>query len=235
MRLFQNCAAYPGYLPRVIELIHGCGSFVAMTRAVLDDRNGAAHLLKPVLDGDPEAFVSLSNAVSLQRAWAAEQGMSADSNPADILLAQIEHHRTEVFYNLEPVRYDSAFVRRLPGCVKAKVAWRAAPSPGADFGAYDLVVCNFTSILETYAAQGWRTAPFFPAHDPEMDEYAKSTDRPVDVIFVGSYTRHHRRRAQLLETLADLATDHAVVMHLDTSGLTDKAESWLGRLLLPAL
>lgn len=35
-----------------------------------------------------------------------------------ILLVQIEHHRTGAFYNLDPVRYPRAFVRKLPRYVK---------------------------------------------------------------------------------------------------------------------
>ena len=148
-----------------------------------------------------------------------------------ILLAQIEHHGTEVFYNLDPVRYPSAFVRQLPGCVKRSIAWRAAPSPGADFAAYDRVVCNFPSILKSYTERGWSAAFFFPAHDPVLDEYAANEHRPVDVLFVGAYSRHHTRRAVLLEQIASLSGRHSVVMHLDQSRLVRLAESPLGRLL----
>ena len=42
---------------------------------------------------------------SLQRHWAREHGMPGKPSLEAILLAQIEHHRTEVFYNLDPVRY----------------------------------------------------------------------------------------------------------------------------------
>jgi hypothetical protein len=86
----------------------------------------------------------------LQRYWAKERGVSKKTSLEAILLAQIEEHGTEVFYNLDPMRYGSDFVRKLPGCVTKAIAWRAAPSPGADFGAYDAVVCNFPSILEGY-------------------------------------------------------------------------------------
>ncbi len=44
-----------------------------------------------------------------------EQGMSGEPTLEAILLAQIEHHATEVFYNLDPVRYPSAFVRQAAG------------------------------------------------------------------------------------------------------------------------
>lgn len=231
MKLFQNSGIYPAYLPRLRELTHDCKTFDSQVNAFLDDRFGACHFLKPVLDRDPKAFFTNGDDEQLQRQWAREHGMRSDAALTDILLAQIEDHGTEVFYNLDPMRYQSDFVRKLPGCVKKTVAWRAAPSPGADFSGYNLVVCNFPGILQGYDAMGWRTAWFAPAHDPVMTGYAGTTERPVDVVFVGGYSRHHRRRAELLEAVAALQNEHSVRFHLDNSRLTRWAESIPGRLL----
>jgi len=93
------------------------------------------------------------------------------------------------------------------------------------------VVCNFPGILEGYRKVGWRAAYFAPAHDPVMDTYAVNTDRPIDVLFVGGYSRHHSRRADVLEQVAALSGRHRVRFHLDRSRLTRLAESPLGRLL----
>jgi len=156
--------------------------------------------------------------------------MTAKAGLAEILLAQIEDHRTEGFYNLDPMRYGSDFVRRLPGCVKKSIAWRAAPSPGADLGAYDLVVSNFPSILKGYEERGWKTAYFSPAHDPDMNEYASNDDRPIDVLFVGGYSRHHMRRAEILEAVASLSDRYLIKFCLACSRFTRLAESPLARL-----
>ncbi len=231
MRLFQNSGLYPAYLPRLRELTRDCTTFAAQVNAFLDDRYGAAHFLMPVLEKAGTAFFTNSDDELLQRQWAREQGLPATTASEAILLAQIESHRTEVFYNMDPMRYGSDFVRKLPGCVRKSIAWRAAPSPGADFEAYGLIVCNFPGILEGYRQRGWRAAYFAPAHDPEMDVYAANTVRPVDVLFVGGYSRHHRRRARVLEAVAALQHDRKVVFHLDRSRLTRLAESPLGRLL----
>ena len=122
-------------------------------------------------------------------------------------------------------------MRRLPGCVKAKVAWRAAPSPGVDWAAYDRIVCNFPSILADFARAGWKTGYLAPAHDPAMDAYASNRDRPIDVLFVGGYSRHHQRRAEILESVAGLAPGVEVRYCLDRSRMTRLAESALGPLL----
>lgn len=228
MRLFQNSGVYRAYRPRLERLTRDCNRFDAATRAFLDDRFGAAHFLKPVLDGDPDAFFTNGDDERTQRLWAAEQGMAADAPLDAILLAQIEHHRTEIFYNLDPMRYGNAFLARLPGCVRRTVAWRAAPSQGGQFLNHDVIVNNFPTLLEGYRAQGARAEYLAPAHDPEMDTYAARTDRPVDVLFVGTFSRHHRVRTALLEAIARLRSRMTVVMHLDVSRYTRLAETPLG-------
>lgn len=197
----------------------------------LSDRYGVAHFLQPILDGAESAFLTNGDDELTQRLWANENGLPSRTSLENILLAQVEHHRAEVFYNLDPMRYGSDFIKRLPGCVRKSIAWRAAPSPGADFAAYDLMLCNFPSILQSYRARGWKAAYFTPAHDPMMNAFAANKTRPIDVLFVGGYTRHHRRRAELLEAVAALQGTVKVHFHLDKSRLTRLAESPLGRLL----
>jgi hypothetical protein len=231
MRLFQNSGLYRNYLPRFNQLARGAVTFEQRKAIFLNDRFGASHFLKPVLAGNRDAFFTNADDVTLQHLWAEQHGLSKSSTPEQILLAQIEEHKADVFYNMDPMRFQSNFVRRLPGCVRKSVAWRAAPSPGADFSAYSLVVCNFPSILKSWSALGWHTAYLSPAHDPEMDSYAHNSERPIDVLFVGGYTRHHLRRAALLESVANLSDRYSVALHLDTSRATAAAESWLGRLL----
>ena len=224
MRIFQNFGLYPSYRKRLDCLAKTSTTFAHRLDFFLDDRFGACHLLQPVLERSTTAFFTNGDDEILQHLWAIEQGMPKKSKLEAILFAQIEHHQTEVFYNLDPMRYTSDFIRRLPGCVKKSIAWRSAPSPGADFAAYDLIVCNFPSIIESYKKNGWRATYFSPGHDPVMDTYANNRDRPIDVIFAGGYSRHHLRRAMLLETVAALSQNLNVAMHLDCSRLNHFAE-----------
>jgi hypothetical protein len=230
MRLFQNSGLYPSYLSRLNQLAVQARSFEERRRIFLADRFGALHFLKPMLEEDPDAFFTNGDDDILQRNWASENGMPGRPPLEDILLAQIEHHRTEVFYNLDPVRYPSSFVRKLPGCIKKTLCWRAAPSGNADLAAYGAVLGNFPSILESWRSKGCRAELFFPAVDPLMNEYGDD-ERPIDVLFVGGYSRHHLARAKILEKVASLAGIREVVYCLDSSRLTVLAESRLGRLL----
>jgi hypothetical protein len=185
----------------------------------------------PVLESHPDAFFTNGDDEVLQRAWAKENGLPHSASLDAILLTQIEAHRTEVFYNLDPMRYGSEFVRRLPGCVRKSVCWRAAPSPGANFSAYDRVVCNFPSIIESWRRLGWQAGYLAPAYDPAMDDYAGNSERPLDIPFIGGYSRHHTRRAEILEVVAELASRYKVSYCLDQSRLTRLADSPLGLLL----
>jgi hypothetical protein len=229
MRLFQNSGIHSSYLQRLNQLSAKDNSFAARRGQLLNDRFGALHFLKPVLDGDREAFFTNGDDEILQRAWALEHSVRA-TKLADILLAQIEDHRTEIFYNTDPTRYDSSFVRRLPGCVKKTVCWRAAPSGSTDLSAYGRVVCNFPSILEDWRLRGCKVGYFCPAVDPEMEAYGDA-ERTIDILFVGGYTRHHSARVKVLESIAALSRELNVVYCLDVSRMTRLAESIPGRLV----
>lgn len=233
MRLFQNCGLYPSYRPRLKDLQRGCETFAQSLRVFLDDRFGASHILLPVYENTEEVFFTNADDELTQSLWAREHGMRDDASPGSILLAQIEEHRTEVFYNSDPVRYGDDFLARLPGCVKLTVAWRAAPSSGGRFLKHDMILNNFPSLLEGYRKQGVRAEYFAPSHDPVMDAYAANSERPIDILFVGTYSRYHRNRAALLEAIAALHDEMQVVMHLDKSRLTRLAETpvgWIGPL-----
>ena len=185
---------------------------------LLEDRFGAPHILKPVYDQDSSMGFTVADDVTLQRQWAKEHGMAPD-NLDDILLAQIEEHRAEVVYSMHPVRFNSTFLKRLPGSVKKSLCWHAAPEAGADLSAYDLRVCNFPGILRSWEARGFRAGWFSPSHDPVMERYARTSERPIDVAFIGGYTRSHRRRNEILKAVAKLSGRFNVVYCLSLGRL----------------
>lgn len=216
MRVFQNNGLSRGF--RSHRSHPPYQDFSAGRRQFLDTRFSASHILLPILLDSPDAFYTNGDDERLQRVWASENGLQTNSLD-QILLAQIEHHRTEVFYNLDPMRYDSAFVARLPGCVRKSIGWRAAPSGSADLTKYDLVVCNFPSILDDWRQKGCRVAYFSPAHDPVMDVYAGARTDDLDLVFVGGFSRHHVKRTEALRVAASASSIRAR-FHLEDSRLT---------------
>ena len=231
MRLFQNARYYPSLRPRIRELVKNFSTFAGQIDAFLKFRESAAHILLPIEQRAEWAFFTNGDDEDVQRVWAREHGLSRRTPLEEILKAQIEDHRADVFYNLDATGWRADFIKNLPGCVKAVIAWHAAPFGNVTFSDYDLVVCNFPSILAAIRAQGRRSEYFFPAYDPELAPFAARRERPIDVLFVGGYSRHHVRRAAVLEAVAQLKDEYRIVYHLDRSRLCRLAESPLGHFL----
>ena len=221
MRVFQNNGLSRGLVAQSRRASRE-ETFGREIARFLQTRVSASHLLEPVLTADPAAFYTNGDDKDLQLLWAREHNFKSDDVSA-ILLAQIEHHRAEVFYNLDPMRYGSAFVSKLPGCVKRSICWRAAPSGNADLSAYGLVVGNFPSILDDWHRKGCRVAYFVPGHDPELDQYADQRREDVDLVFVGGFSRHHSRRSAALLAAASTPGIDAR-FHLEDGRLTQLAD-----------
>jgi len=205
MRLFQSSScgsSYLKYFNSKAAISHNV-AFANRRKTLLADRCEATHILKPVYDGADSTFFTVCDDTILQLAWAREkQFPSTDLD--EILLAQIEEHKADVFYQLDPIRYSSSFLRRLPGCVKKTIGWYASVPGPFDFAAYDLIVSNFKSLNENLCRAGVKAAFFSPSWDPAMAPYSMSTIRPVDVFFVGSYVRNgHQPRIALLNSIVD--------------------------------
>jgi glycosyltransferase involved in cell wall biosynthesis len=231
VRLFQNSRYYPSLGPKLRELTKHQSGFADKIRTFLNYREAAAHVLLPIDRGEEWAFFTNGDDAEVQRDWAREHGLSSRTSLQDILKAQIEQHRTDVLYNVDATGWKSDFVESLPGCVKKVIAWHAAPFRNLTFAGYDLVVCNFPSILAKLSELGCRTAYFFPAYDPELAPFAARRDRRIDVLFVGGYSRHHRQRATILEAVAKLGAEYNIAYHVDRSRLCRLAESPIGYLL----
>jgi hypothetical protein len=227
LRVFQNSAAGRIYGRRLKKLMSLETTFARKLAVFHSEAYDAVHTLAPVLAGDEHAFYTHGDNADLQCAWARENGLPPRTSLEDILLAQIEAHRAEVFYNFHLDKYDSRFAKRLPGSVRARIGWHAAPPTGTDWTGY-IIINNFPSILAVLSARGLRTAYFAPAHDPALDAYAQNDLRDIDVLFVGGYSQYHTKRVAVLEAVAALAGKHNVVFALSRSRLNRIAETPLG-------
>lgn len=217
MRLFQSAGFGQHYLAAFNSgnRVSQYTSFADRRHSLLQDRYEATHILKPIYDCSDDCFFTVADDPILQTLWARQHGLAA-SNLTDILLAQIEAFKPDVLYQLDPILFPSSFVRRLPGCVKKVVAWRAAPIGTADLTAYDVVLSNFETLNARWREKGLHTAWFSPSWDPEMTPYAANVDRPVDVFFTGSYARTtgHDDRLSMLDAVAQLSDDYRIDLRL---------------------
>ncbi|MFL9924595.1 glycosyltransferase [Herbaspirillum lusitanum] len=215
MRLFQLMPLGDAYL-QYFSTKHGWPSSAdseQIRQHLLSDRFLSSHILEPIDQRKEWAFISVPDDMHSQRTWAKEKGMPVSASTEEIVLAQIEDHRTEVFYNHGPITYDSKFIRRLPGTVKASLCWIASPIKGADLSSHDRCLCNFQGLLEQWQKLGLKTAWFEPAHDPAASEYVKGRDRQVDIAFAGGYSRHHVKRNDLLKRISKLGDRYDVRFH----------------------
>src|SRR5690348_11549954 len=106
MRIFQTNRYYPALRPRLRQLSGDRPTFKGMIDAFLGFRECAAHILEPVYAHAEWAFFTNPDDEFVQRRWAKEQGLSSRTALTEILKAQIEAHRTEIFYTLDATSLD---------------------------------------------------------------------------------------------------------------------------------
>ena len=104
---------------------------------------GAFHVYAPYLSkaGIRSDWI-IANCEHVQKRWAQENGVSygAASWREDILRAQIAAFDPAILYTLNPLDFDSRFIRTLPKRPALIVGWRAAEIPAAtDWTEFDLI------------------------------------------------------------------------------------------------
>lgn len=210
MKVFQFHSFYADYLsrfygknPQILK-----ATYAETISALLADRYHSIHILSPVYSKSTNARFTVGNDKILQEKWAVEHGLKS-RQLSDILLAQIEEFRPDVVYSLDPVRFGSTFLRRLPGCVKLTVCWFAAMGRHEGVAAHNLRICNFPSFLKEWHSVGLRSAYFSPSWDPVMPRRDFGL-RPIDVSFVGQYSHYHKKRNKILEEVCEAFPDRTL-------------------------
>jgi hypothetical protein len=159
--------------------------------------------------------------------WASEHCMASGSPPEDILCAMIEESGAEVFYSINATHHSEGFMRRLPGCVRLRVGWLGSTNVGGALNHFDAIVSNFPSLNARHKADGLSTHYITPSYETQTDRFlAKSAPRRTDIFFGGTYSRHHTRRAKMIEAMVTWAENNNadVRLHLLSSRYTALAE-----------
>jgi hypothetical protein len=212
MRLFQFHSFYKPHINYFYNKEKGANSldYGAQLALMLKKRFHSIHILDPVYTDPAAARFAVANDEKLQLKWARENGLKT-TDLTEILIAQIEDHRAEVVYSLDPVRFGGEFIRRLPGCVKTTVCWFAAPGEATGANSYTIRVCNFHKFLRQWRAQGLRAEWFSPSVDDMMFGLRSPlADRSVDIAFAGLFSRYHSNRNALLEAVCNEFEDYDV-------------------------
>jgi hypothetical protein len=231
MRIFQNIHLYPLHLDFLAEIDGPNASFNSRIDLILAHGICGTHLLSPIVERSADAFLTSTSDQVLQNRWAAENGLKPGSSSYDILAAQLEHFKPDVFYTQGPSSIPEQLRLRLPGLAKVNVCWKAPPDFHSGSVGFDIAVNNFPSSFKKYYELGFKKVGHLtPSFDPVMEEPSKNSDRQIDLSFAGSYSRHHRNRSAVLNSLEGLDGRYVVKHALMFDRLTKLANSPAGYL-----
>jgi Glycosyl transferases group 1 len=234
MRIFQNIHLYPDHVAMISAKAGKSASFKRRIEIMVKHGLNGTHLLLPMVDGRPDAFLTTTADPQIQRQWAIENNLSPDMPPYEVLVEQLKAFKPDIFYTHGPLYFPDAVRQKLPSLCSMNVCWKGPPDFTPGLTGFDLLINNFPASLPRYAAMAdIKTGYLTPSFDPAMEPACFNMDRKIDVLFAGTYSRHHRRRAEIMEALCQLAGSHRLKYCLHFDKATRIAATPLG--LLPGL
>jgi len=210
MKVFQVANIYPAHLARLGPALSQCDSADAATAMILADVP-QAQILAPCIGDNPDGQLCFPQHQDGLRLWAQSRGMPQDTSADDILLAQIEEHGADVFYSTNATRHSKIFLGRMPGCVRLKIGWLGSEIVGTGLHQFDVIVSNFPTLNANHAKAGLRTYYLTPSYETQTDVtgYVPWPERRCDLFFAGTYSRHHQKRARLIEDVSRTAANQS--------------------------
>jgi len=223
MRFLQVNLFYDAYLRSLDHHRNGCRdlTFDQQQRLLWEDGFSACYYFAEGMAGlGHETMMVVANDRISQEAWQrenrAEVGPPVISGPTGawgqalppdllaILLAQIRKFDPDVLFFQDPISLDSRFLALLPKRPKLVVAWRASEVPKkTDWSDFDLLVSSHTPSLRAAKARGARWQEFLQPGFPErLARAVEGAPKCREVAFCGQLSHLHRRRTELLTSLA---------------------------------
>lgn len=204
MRVFQIIHKYGPYIPH-FECKYDLAdkNYEEHRNILINDRFYSPHILKPALNNEPSGFYTMWNNSSLQIKWAQERGWK-ETDLKKILFAQIEDFKPDVFYNCSPIYFSGKEIENISSA--KKIAWFASPEKKRiDFSVYNTRLTNYPVDVKEISEVGFRTDLFQPSVDPKMEEFAKSDERPIDILVYGQYfADSFKKRNEYIDRLVKL-------------------------------
>jgi len=209
MRVFQNsCAITKGYRDRLRKLLFGVDSFQKAISIFLGDNYGGNHTLFPVDNMADNSFYTNRFSIDLQKLWAKENGLDC-GDLDNIFLSQIEEFKPDVYYDIDPRVSSEKVLKKMPSCVKYKVAWKASLGDTSLKG-YDLVVNNFPYLIDVYKKKGYKTEYFSPSFSSRIANISSGYTKPVDLLVIGTVSRHHKLRNNIINKLSSYGDNRSI-------------------------
>lgn len=203
MKVFQILHKYNPYIPYFeskydVEDL----SYEEHRKLLIEDRFYGLHLLQPCLDVTSDSFYTMWNYEKLQLKWAKEKGWN-ETDLKEILYAQIEEMKPDVFYSASPTLFTNEEVKSRISNSIIKLSWCASPIFEEEkFQAYRSRLTNVPFHLEDNKKGVFRTDIFQPAYDPVMSNFESNQERPIDLFFYGQYaSQYFKQRNELIDKL----------------------------------
>lgn len=128
-----------------------------------------------------------------------------ESRLNDILRDQIQHYDPDVVINYHMAGIASSALRDMLPPGRALLGQIASPIPqNGDFGGYDLVLSSLPSFVDYFKDLGLRAELQRLAFEPRVLRRLNGVKKSIPVSFVGSVSRDHTSRSELLEYLCQL-------------------------------
>lgn len=194
-------------------------SFLQQMQALYNDGFGIFHVYSPFIAeyGVPSLWV-VANCEWSQKAWAKENGFAfaEDNWKEDILRRQLEFYEPSVLYSLNPIDFDSKFIKTLNKRPELIVGWRAAEIPNwVDWSQFDLILSHLTICREKALECGAKKTMYFhPSLPLCIREKAANVELKYDVVFSGQWTSQHQKRNEIITALAQAAEIHGFKLGL---------------------
>jgi hypothetical protein len=234
LKILQNIYLYPEHVSRLNKLAGQAASFNQRIEIFKTNGLNGTHILEPSVSQGHTTFLTTTADPATQRQWAVEHGLPPETDPYEILAAQIAWFKPDVFYTHGTGYFPESVLKKLLALCQTNVCWKGPPDVSGNLQPFKLLVNNFPSSLPQYQAMAnIKTGYHTPSFDHAMEPHCFNIDRPVDIIFAGSYSRRHRRRAEIIEALSTLPDNISVAFHLSFDRLSQLANSPFG--ILPGL
>jgi cephalosporin hydroxylase len=185
-------------------------SYEQQLTELIKDGFGGLHVLEPYFkDLGYESKLVIANCLPLQAQWAFSHGIEPKENSwkEDILRAQINYYKPDIFYTLNPLEFDSKFLNSVTHKPNLVVGWRAADIPAdVDWDRFDLILSHLSVCRNLAEKHGAKNADFFhPAVSEEIGKRVAEEKKLYDVVFTGQWSGIHKERNQIISYLVELS------------------------------
>lgn len=209
MKIFLAAYYYPPFIasflkkhPNLHQLSYR-GMMSCLKEEYFADTHSAEHWL---LKANYSAHMSVINVEVIQKQWAKEQGLvyREENWMEEILIAQVENIRPDVFYTECIHVHTKEFLQEVKKNVKQLSAWVSFPfSTLPTASLFDLILTSTKDYTVKFKSMGIASEYMLPAFDSRIVEKIGELKKTIDFSFVGGISDLHKNRWEALNQLCE--------------------------------